>query len=213
LPLPGISGSVPNNIEGFGLLDAFSAVKAALPSGSFSATLSPTNVNIAVAGQSATSTITLTGSGGFARTVSFTCSVSPLPMNDPPACFVNPSSVTLSATTTTGSATLRISTTAGLSGELQPGNRPNKPGYFVVSAGLVLVWIFLVGVSRPKKRWATSLGLVVLICFSGVVLSCCGGHGGSSQINFGTPSGAYTVTVTASGGGTTQTTNVAVTVQ
>jgi hypothetical protein len=213
LPLPGISGSVPNNIEGFGLLDAFSAVKAALPSGSFSASLNPTTVNIAAAGQSGTSTITVTGSGGFARTISFACSVSPLPANDPPTCFVNPPSVALSAASTTAAATLRISTTAGLGSVLQPANHPDtKPSYFVASAGLALACFFLLGVPKPRKRWAASLGLVVLV-FLAVVLSCCGGHGGSSQINFGTPSGAYTVTVTASGGGTIQTTNVAVTVQ
>ena len=212
LPLPGISGSVPNNIEGFGLLDAFSAVKAALPSGSFSASLDPTNVNIAAAGQAGTSTITVTGSGGFARSVSFACTVSPVPVNDPPTCFVNPPSVALTATTTSGTATLRIATTAGLRGALPPANPQNEPNYFAASAGLALAGIFLLGVFRPRKRWAASLGLVMLV-FLGVALSCCGGHGGSSQISFGTPSGAYTVTVTASGGGTTQTTNVAVTVQ
>ena len=180
--------------------------------GSFNLSPNPTNVNIAAAGQSSSSTITLTGTGGFASSVSFTCSVSPLPVNDPPACFVNPSSVALSATATTATATLRISTTAGPGSELQPTNRPKKPGYLAASAGLALACIFLLGVPRPRKRWAASLGLVVLV-FLGVALSSCGGHGGSSQISFGTPSGGYTVTVIASGGGTTQTTNVAVTVQ
>jgi subtilase family protein len=212
LPLTGISGTVPNNIEGFGLLDAFSAVKAALPSGSFSASLNPTMVNIAAAGQSATSTITVTGSGGFARSVSLACSVSPLPVNDPPTCFVTPSSVALSATTTSGTATVRIATTAGLRGALPPANPQNKPNYFTASAGLALAGIFLLAVFRPRERWAAALGLVVLV-FLGVVLSCCGGHGGSSQINFGTPSGDYTVTVTASGGGTTQSTSVSLTLQ
>jgi hypothetical protein len=59
-------------------------------------------------------------------------------------------------------------------------------------------------------RWATSLGLVVLI-FLGVGFSSCGGGGGSSQINFGTPAGTYTVTVRASSGPAAQTTTVSLT--
>lgn len=213
VPLPGVSQPVPNNIEGFGLLDALAAVKAAvatLPS-QFSLSSNPANVNIAAAGQFGTSTITLTGMGGFAGTVTLTCSVSPLPPNDPPTCFANPSSIALSATTASATATLRISTTAGLSGAFQLPSGPNKPGNLAASTGLALGCIFLLGLfQRAKRRTLFGLTAVILL---GVVLSNCGGHGGSSQIDFATPSGSYTVTVTASSGATTQTTNVAVTLQ
>jgi hypothetical protein len=216
VPLPGVSEPVPNNIEGFGLLDALAAVKAAgatVTTGSFSLSPNPASVNIAAVGQSGTSTITVTATNGFTGTVSFACSISPVPANDPPTCFANPSSIVLSATTTTATANLRISTTAGLSGGLQPEKGPNKPGYFGASMGLALACIVLLGTPGARRHWSASLGMVVLVLMGVGLSSCASGSGGSSQISLGTPTGGYTVTVTATGGGATQTTNVAVTVQ
>jgi Subtilase family len=216
LALPGISEPVPNNIEGFGLLDAVAAVKAAggiVTTGSFSVSSNPASLSIAATGQSGTSTVTVTGTNGFTGTVSFACSVSPVPANNPPTCFANPSSVALNATTTSATANLRISTTAGLNSGLRPENRPNTPDFFAASVGLVLACIFMLGLPRPRKQWTASLGLVVLVLMGVALSSCASGSGGSSQINFGTPTGSYTVTLTASGGGTAQTTNVAVTIQ
>ena len=212
VPLAGISESVPNNTEGFGLLDALSAVKAALPS-NFSLSASPANVNIAAAGQSGASTITVTGTNGFTGSVTLTCAVSPLPINDPTTCVVIPFSVALNATTTSAAVTLKVSTTAGLASAFpRHGNEPNRTGYFAVATGIVMACIFLLGVPKHRRRWPVLLGLIVLVTL-GVTLSGCGGGGGSSRINLGTPSGGYTVTVAASSGGPTQTTNVAVTVQ
>ena len=216
VPLPGISEPVPNNIEGSGLLDAVAAVKAAggiVTTGSFSLSLSPTSLSFAAPGQFGTSTITVTGTNGFTGSVGLTCSVSPLPANSAPTCFASPSSVALSATTTTATANLRISTTAGLNSGLRPEKGPNKLGYFGASMGLVLACIFMLVLPRPRKHWTSSLGLIVLVLMGVALSSCSSGSGGSSRINFGTPAGSYTVTLTASGGGTAQTTNVAVTVQ
>jgi hypothetical protein len=81
------------------------------------------------------------------------------------------------------------------------------------TTGLALACIFLLAFPRPTKQWTASLGLVVLVLMGVALSSCASGSGGSSRINFGTPTGSYTVTLTASGGDTTQTTNVAVTVQ
>jgi hypothetical protein len=179
----------------------------------FSLSLNPASVDIAAAGKSGSSTLTVSRMNNFTGSVGFACSVFPLPVNDPPTCFVNPPSVALSATATTATATLRIATKGGLSSELGPTNRPDKATYFAPSAGLALVCIFLLGVHRPRRRWAASLGLLVLV-FLGVTLCNCGGGGGSSQIDFGTPSGAYTVTVTGSGiGSSPQSTSVSLTVQ
>jgi hypothetical protein len=167
--------------------------------GQFDVSASPAALSFAAPGQFGNSTITVTGSGGFAATVSFACSVSPLPPNDPPTCFVNPSSVALSPTITSATANLRISTTKGLNSGLRPEKGPNKPGWFSASGGLAVSCIFLLGVPKRRRRWAATLGLVVLVLL-GVTLSSCGGHGGSNQINFGTPPGGYVVTVTASSG-------------
>jgi subtilase family serine protease len=180
--------------------------------GQFDVSASPAALSFAAPGQFGTSTITVAGSGGFAGTVSFACSVSPLPPNDPPTCFVNPSSVALSATVPTATANLRISTTAGLNSGLQPEKGPNKPGWFAASGALAVSCIFLLGVPKRRRCWAASLGLVVLVLL-GVTLSSCAGHGGSNQINFGTPAGVYTVTVTASSGVAAQSGTVSLNVQ
>jgi hypothetical protein len=213
-PLSGIHGPIPNNIEGFGLLDALSAVKAALPapSGAIGLSSNPATINIAISGESGTSTITATGTGGFAGTVNFTCAISPVPANDPPICGVVPSSVTLNATTTSATATLKVSTTAVLGSQLALGNPTNKPDYFAANVELILACVLLLGVFHQKRRWPALFAMALLV-LAGVTLSSCassgnGGTRGSNKINLGTPPGAYTVIVTATSGNTIQTTSV-----
>jgi hypothetical protein len=127
-------------------------------------------------------------------------------------CFFNPSSMALSAAVPTATANLRISTTAGVNSGLRPENDPNKPGWLAASGALAMSCIFLLGVPKQGRRWAATLGLVLLVLL-GVTLSSCAGHGGSNQINFGTPSGVYTVTVTASSGVAAQSGTVSLNVQ
>jgi hypothetical protein len=214
VPLPGVSQAIPNNIEGFGLLDALAAVTAArgLPSGSFSLTPNPATVTIAAPGESGSSTITVAGTNDFTGTISFTCSVSPVPINDPPTCFVTPSLAALSATTASASVALRISTTAGLNSAVYPRNRSNRLTYFASFALLALIGIFLVRVRRCPQDWSSSLALLALVVLT-ISLSCCAGSGGSNQINLGTPAGSYTVTVVGSNGAAAQSTSVSLTLQ
>ena len=215
MPLPGISEAVPNNIEGFGLLDALSAVKAAASaaaSSGFTLSSNPTTITIATAGQSGSSTLTVASSGGFTGTVSFTCSISPIPVNNPPTCFVFPFSVALDATTTSATASLKVSTTALLGSQLPLGNPTNKPDYFAANVELVLACLLLLGVLQQKRRLPALFGMALLV-LAGVTLSSCasggnGGSRGSNKISLGTPPGIYTVTVTATSGNTTQTTSV-----
>ncbi len=82
--------------------------------GQFSVSSNPGSFDFA-AGKSGTSTVTVTGTNGFTGVVNFTCSVSPVPVNDPPTCFVLPLSVTLNAKTASDTTSLEISTKAGLS--------------------------------------------------------------------------------------------------
>ena len=178
----------------------------------FTLSPNPASINIAAAGQSGSSTITATRSGDFAGTVSFTCSVSPVPTNDPPICGVVPSSVVLDATTTSATANLKVSTTAVLGSQLPLGNPTNKPDYFAVNVELVLACVLLLGVFHQKRR-GPALFAMTLLVLVGVTLSSCasggnGGSRGSNKINLGTPAGAYTVTVTATSGNTTQTTSI-----
>ena len=213
-PLPGVSQAIPNNIEGFGLLDALAAVTAAqgLPSGSFTLTSNPASISIAAAGQAGTSTITLTGTDGFTGTVSFSCSVSPVPVNDPPTCFVRPSSAVLDATTTSASVALRISTTAGLNSAILSHDRSNGISYVAFSAAFPIIGILLVRIKRRPSDRASLLALLALVGLA-ISLSCCAGSGGSNQINLGTPAGSYTVTVVGSSGAASQSTSVSLSLQ
>jgi hypothetical protein len=183
--------------------------------GQFSLATSPATINIAAAGKSATSAVTVTGTNGFTGPVSFTCTVSPLPTNDPPSCFVFPFSVTLSATTTSATAALQVTTTAGLSSGLRPLDGPNKPVYFAETAGLALVCILLLGVPTRKNRRTAFVELAILTGLGVALIGCAGGSGGrgSSEISLGTPAGNYTATISASSGGITHTTAVSLTVQ
>jgi trimeric autotransporter adhesin len=181
-------------------------------SSGFSLSSNPAAVSIAAAGQSGTSTITVTGTGGFAGSLSFTCGVSPVPVNDPPTCFVFPFSAALNATTTSATATLQISTIASLNSGLRPADGPNKPGYFAASAAIVMACVFLLG-AQQRRRWDALLGLIVVVFIGLALTSCASENGGSSKINLGTPAGNYTVTVTATSGSTAQSTTVSVSVQ
>ena len=181
--------------------------------GSFSLSPNPASVHIAAAGQSGASTITVTGTNGFAGSVTFTCRISPVPANDAPTCFVFPFSVALSATTTSAAVSLQISTTSGLSGAVRPSKHPNKPGYFAASAGLALGCIFLLAVPRPRGRRTAFVEWTLLVLFGVGLIGCARGPGVSTQINLGTPSGSYTATIVGSGGGRSQTTTVSLTVQ
>lgn len=226
--------TVSNSSDLFGILSGFSAgsgydlatglgsVNAANlvndwpsappPVGQFSLSSNPASLDIAAAGKSGTSTVTLTGTDGFTGTVSFSCSVSPAPPNDPPTCFVNPSSATLSATTTSASAALRISTTAGLNSAVLPHDRSNTFSHVAFYAAFPMIGIFLVCIKRRPSARASSLALLALVGLA-ISLSCCAGSGGSNQINLGTPAGSYTVTVVGSSGAASQSTSVSLTLQ
>jgi hypothetical protein len=214
VPLPGVSQAIPNNIEGFGLLDALAAVPAAqgLLSGSFSLSPNPVTVAIAAPGQSASSTITVTGTNDFTGAISFNCSVSPVPVNDPPTCFVSPASAALSPTTTSASVALRISTTAGLNSAVLPRYLSDRLSYLACFAALALIGVVLTGIKWRPTDWASSLALMALVGLA-ISLSCCAGSGGSNQINLGTPAGSYTVTVVGSSGAASQSTSVSFTLQ
>ena len=180
--------------------------------GKFSLSSNPASVDVAASGASGSSTITVTGTNGFTGSVMLTCSVSPVPANSAPACVVFPFSVALNSTTTSATATLQITTTAGLGSSLERRNLPIGPAWFGAIAGAALVCIFLFSKGRPKRR-TVFLMFVGLVFLGAAFGGCASQHGGSSQINLGTPAGNYAATVTATSGDLTQSTTVSVTVQ
>ena len=165
------------------------------------------------AGASATSTVTVGSVNGFNSAVTLACSVAPVVAKGP-TCSFNPSTPVTPPANSTVPATLTISTTAATALLGRPaGSR---------SSGIFYAWLLPIfgltilsagtryGSSRPRKLF----GLLVLgLMLTGFLLmpacggSSSGGGGGSS----GTPPGAYTITVTGTGGGATVTGSPALT--
>jgi hypothetical protein len=209
---------------GYDLATGLGSVNAANLVGNWSATLgsgvggfqlltSTLVIDIPSAGQMGSTTVTVTGVGGFAGSVNLTCSVSPTPPDGAPGCSFSPSSITLSATTTSATGTLEISTTAAGRGSLAGGYRPQGPLFSAEAAGIMMVCFALVlgAQSKSSAAWLALAGVVSL----GAMAGCGGGGGSGASSNIassGTPSGDYIVAIRASSGNLKQTTNVFVTI-
>ncbi len=164
-------------------------------------TIAPANQTYSVnAGGSASVNITVSNATGgtpsfinsstntTALPLTYTCAQSSLPSEA--SCSFNPTSGnSVSAT----SVTLNISTTAP-TGELRPPlGRGSQIFYALLLPGLFGL-VFLGG---SRTRGARLLSLIVVLGFSTLWLSACGGSSNSSQKNPGTPAGSYSVVVNA----------------
>jgi hypothetical protein len=85
-----------------------------------------------------------------------------------------------------------------------------RPGW-LSRGGSLFFAVALFGAARRKK----GLPAVFLLVLATLALTSvgCGGSGGGSPSDSGTPTGTYSVVVTGTSGGITQTANVSVTVQ
>jgi Bacterial Ig-like domain (group 3)/FG-GAP-like repeat len=167
------------------------------------------------------STISVTGSGGFAGAVALTCSVSPAAASDPATCSVSPASVTISGATAQTS-TLTVVTTAATSAALVHPKAGGVPWY--AAAGATLACVLFFGIPARRRGWQTLLGMLILLVFASTFLVGCGGGGGgsggsggssgggSTPANPGTTAGAYKVTVTGTSGSIVETATVTLTV-
>ncbi len=191
------------SIDADALLSAWSSANPTTPDFSIFANIP----SITPAGQAATSTITVDARNGFTGSVSFTCSA---PASAQITCSVTGSPITLGGGTTSGTATLTITTTAAHAAL----GRRSAPLWYG-SSGALLVGVFMFGIPSRRRRWGVALTLLVLAMLTAAV--GCGGSGSGTPKNNGTPAGSYMVTVTGSStnGGTTTShdTNVSVTVQ
>lgn len=174
--------------------------------GSFAVSANPTTQTVSK-GSPATTTVTATGSGGFSGSVALTASVAgPAGASNPPACAFNPTSIPLSAGTSTGMSTLTCSTVASSQVVYIPLRGPNRPLWIGVSALFTLACIYLLALPAQKKRWTMTFALVVLAAATAVA-GCGGGGGGNGGGgNGGTTSGTYTVTITGTSGSAHSTT-------
>ena len=168
--------------------------------------LSSTPVMIGSAGADATSTITITPSGGFTGNVKLSCAVTGSPANFVvlPSCSVSQPAAIGGAQPVT--ATLTIKTTAATSAAL---HNPMIP----FGGGSALAALFFVMLPRGRRKWLSMLCLLLLVATITGISGCATTSGKITEINKGTIAGAYTITVTGTSGAMKETTAVQVTVQ
>jgi hypothetical protein len=152
--------------------------------------LSPaTNLlTIAIPGQHAELDVTTSFYDGFAGTVTFTCSGMP-------------SETTCSSTplTAPGTAAITVNTTAPVTRKAELFHAP----FYLVPFASSVAGMFLLGLPSRRRRSA-GVFFVLLLAALGATTSCGGGSTSTPapaiRTDPGTPSGAYTVTVTATSG-------------
>ncbi len=166
---------------------------ASFTAGSFTMSVSPASVTVA-AGQTAPYSVLLSPIGAFGNNVSLACSGAP----SGATCNFSSTSVSFSQGTGSASAALNISTTP------QPvpiaGSGPRRGSLYALALLLPGMAFFGVGVGGKHRR-ARWLGLLMLsVVFTLVALQpACSSNKQQPQVS-GTPSGTYTMTVTATSG-------------
>jgi subtilase family serine protease len=216
------AGTGYDMVTGLGSIDANALITAwpgfvTIPSYAVSGTA----VTIASPGNTGTSTITVSSSSGFTGTVNLACALSPPSTTAGVTCaFTAPTSgsttsVSLSGSTTSATATMSVATTAAHAQKTPNAASKQRPsGWFIASGGSLAAGLFLISFPS-RRRWAGLLGLMFCV-FLAAGMGCGGGSSSSSSgstTSGGTPTGSYTIAVTATSGNITHTGNVTVTVQ
>ncbi|HEY1648253.1 MAG TPA: chitobiase/beta-hexosaminidase C-terminal domain-containing protein [Terracidiphilus sp.] len=178
------------------------------PAGAF--TLSGTPVSIASPGSNATSTITVTPSGGFTGTVALACAVTASPAGavDTPTCSVSqPPAISGAAAAT---ATLTVNTMAGAAAALHNPFR----AMFGLSGGASLAAVLFLCLPFRRRRWQALFSLLILAVLATAATGCVSSKSTTPPpTTGGTTAGSYIITVTGTSGSTNATTTIAVTVE
>lgn len=196
----------PKQASNGGGIDAFVAKYATSgSSGSFTVANGALSVTSGAPGVSATSTITVTSTGGFNSAVSLACTVSPSVTDGPTCAFSNPGSSVTPPANGTVTAMLTINTTAASARLNRPANG-NSPGLLYATL-LPIVGIAFLGAGfgsarSPRKKLFGFLQLGLLLTGLLLLPACSGGGGGGGGGNGGTPANAYTINVTGTSGAT-----------
>ncbi|HTW62695.1 MAG TPA: protease pro-enzyme activation domain-containing protein [Terracidiphilus sp.] len=156
-------------------------------------------------GASTASTVTATAAGGYAGTIALSCALTTSPggATDLPSCTVTGGSpVTLSAGTTSGTATVKVATTAPATAKLIRPAQGNGRGWLPISRAALALIVFL-GVPMRRRRGRTVLALALILAALGSISACGGGSinggGGGGAGSPGTTAGTYIFTVTGTG--------------
>jgi subtilase family serine protease len=166
-------------------------------------------VTVASAGDSATSTITLTGVHGFNGTVNLTCAP-PTSTTLAITCSI-PGSVTITSINATATLTINTAIAHAVLGSSSVSAHPRGMGWYAVAGGSMLVGVLMMGVPSRRHKCTVVFG-VALVALT-VLGSGCGGGSSPSHSTPVSPTGNFTVVVTAVSGSITRTLNVSVTVE
>jgi len=193
-------GSSAGGASGFG-----DVIKLVPPGFSLAASaFTPTTIS---PGGSSTSTVNVAAVAGFSGSVALTCSVQPMPALAP-TCSASPNPATTGTTTTLAVRTTPASAHAAVA----------------TSGPFYAVWMPLLGLalasarsrSGGKKKGRIPTAVLTCMLSAGMAFAVACGGGGSNTViqSGGTPSGAYTMTVTGtSAGAVQQSTSTMLTVQ
>jgi N-acetylneuraminic acid mutarotase len=154
-------------------------------------------------GATATSTVTVSTTNGYAGTISLTCALTKSPSGAAylPTCTNAGSTVTLSGTTKTTSATFIVGTTAATSAMARP-DQGRGQRWAGAGGGAILAFVLFLGIPARRRGWLSMLGIMALFAALGGMAACgSGGAGGgtSGTSIAGTTAGKYTFTVTGTG--------------
>ena len=164
-------------------------------------------------GASPMSTVTVTGSGGYTGSVTLACTLnSGGPSNsaaDTPSCaigYTSGSSIALSGSTTSGTASATVTTHAAVADMVVPkfGNGKGPRGtLFGAGSGALLAVLLFFGIPARRRSWRSMLGILIALVALGALSSCGGGSnnggGGTNPKDPGTAAGSYTFTITGTG--------------
>ena len=156
---------------------------------------SPTSQTVS-AGQTASFSLSLAGSGTFSGTVSLSCAITPA-ATPAPTCSLSSSSVQISGSGTQ-TVTVNVGTTAPVTAVAAP--HVTFPAVPILLAWtltfLASAWLWM----RSRRRLPVLAPIMLLI----FLFSECGSSGTSSSTSTtstaGTPAGTYTATITATSG-------------
>ncbi len=176
------------------------------PAPDFTIGANPTTVTISSPGQQGTTMVTITPSGGFNQTITFSgASCSGLPTGA--SCSFSPASVTPNSSAV--NTTMTIATTQA-SSAIPHWPLGQKQSLFFA---LIVPGLLMVGPTRRGKRWSARgvVGMLTVLLFglSMIGLNACGGGSSSG----GGSGGTYTVTATATASGLSHSTTLTLVVK
>jgi Pro-kumamolisin, activation domain/Bacterial Ig-like domain (group 3) len=201
-----ITASYPGNSNYLSATSPITVLTVQTPDFQLISNQSPT---IAAPGGSASAQVGISPVDGWTGTVNLTCGVtaSGVSAQNMPTCSLNPASVNVGSTQV--STTLTVHSIAPSSAPPAPRGEPPAGRW---PLGLWLSVLGLMGTAAiALSRIRTRLGigaafrwtlpaLLTIVLLSAALWGSCGGGGGSSVTNSGTPAGNYTVTVTGVSG-------------